>query len=144
MEPEVDGQLPMASGGPAGPHGGDGGGHPGSSRQLRLGQRLHAPVQRHGPGLEAVQAGGQRRGELPSRHFPSAQYNTVGFAIRLHIAVIILYIQIQYPIHTPTSMWKKILYRVSNDRLGLTQVCEAMRIARPKACTVLCLLVDQG
>ena len=57
------GQPAVVTAGPQGQDGGDGGGHTGALRQLGLGQQLHAPLQRHGPGLEAVPAGGRRRGE---------------------------------------------------------------------------------
>lgn len=53
----------LAPGGPPGADGGDGCGHTGTVWQLGLGQQLPAALQRHGPGLETVQARGRCRGE---------------------------------------------------------------------------------
>ena len=60
---DADRDGAVVPGGPQGQDGGDSGGHTGTLRQLGLGQQLHAPLQRHGPGLETVPARGRRRGE---------------------------------------------------------------------------------
>lgn len=59
LEPRVDGQVALAAGWPPGPNGGHSSGHTRSSRQLGLGQCLHAPVQWHRTHLETVHVGGQ-------------------------------------------------------------------------------------
>lgn len=52
----------MAAGGSGRQSGDRGGGHAGQVRQLGLGDRLRADVQRHRPQLEAVQTGRRRLG----------------------------------------------------------------------------------